>query len=80
MCICLLSTDWTDFSANITTFPTILNFLPNETSKTIFVWSLHDEITEGTECFFFTLEPVNNLVNVPNDNRTVTICIEDDDS
>ena len=69
-----------DFNSNLTApLPTILDFLPNEHSMIFSVWSVQDEITEGTECFHFSLEPVDEFVIVPSENTTVTICIEDDD-
>ena len=69
-----------DFNTSFGAVPfDILTFLPNETSKAFSVWSLQDEITEGIECLYFTLEPVDEFVNVPYDNETVTVCIEDDD-
>ena len=43
----------------------ILTFLPNVASVEFFVWSLQYEITEGIECFYFTLEAVDEFVDVP---------------
>ena len=75
-CMCA---DWTDFSTSFDAQSAVVTFLPNETSKTISVWSLQDDITEGTECLYFLLEPVDEFVNVSYNNETVTICIEDND-
>ena len=69
-----------DFNTSFSALPfDILTFLPNVTSITFSVWSLQDEITEGTECLYFTLESVDEFVDVPYSNETVTVCIEDDD-
>ena len=58
----------------------IVTFLPNETLKTFSVWSLQDEITEGIECLYYSLEPVDEFVYVPYNESVMHICIEDDDS
>ena len=69
-----------DFNTSFGALPfDIITFLPNETSNVFSVWSLQDEITEGIECLYFTLEPVDEFVDVPYGNETVTVCIEDDD-
>ena len=69
-----------DFNTSFASLPfDILTFLPNVASISFSVWSLQDEITEGSECLYFTLEPVNEFVDVPYGNETVTVCIEDDD-
>ena len=69
-----------DFNTSFGALPfEILTFLPNVTSVTFSMLSLQDEITEGIECLYFTLEPVDEFVDVPYGNETVTVCIEDDD-
>ena len=68
-----------DFNSTLAKLYTIVTFLPNETLKTFLVWSLQDEITEGIECLHYFLEPVDEFVNIPYGNETVTLCIEDDD-
>ena len=73
-------TDMMDLNTSFGALPfDILTFLPNVTAITFSVWSLQDEITEGIECLYFTLEPVDEFVDVPYGNETVTVCIEDDD-
>ena len=69
-----------DTNTTLVGLHTILYFEPDETSRTFSLWSLQDAITEGIECLFFTLEPVDEFVVISDDNNTVTICIEDDDS
>ena len=69
-----------DFTTNFSPLPATISFLPIETSKVLVVNSFQDDVIEGTECFYFSLQPMDGFVNVPLDNRTVTICIEDDDS
>ena len=77
---CLSPTDMMDFNTSFGALPfDILTFLPNVTSTTFSVWSLQDELTEGIECLYFTLEPVDEFADVPYGNETVTVCIEDDD-
>ena len=69
-----------DFNTSFGQLPSdILIFLPNVASISFSVWSLQDDITEGIECLYFTLEPVDEFVDVPYGNETVTVCIEDDD-
>ena len=69
-----------DFNTSFGQLPFhILIFLPNVTSMSFSVWSLQDEITEGIEYVYFSLEAVDEFVEVPYDNKTVTVCIEDDD-
>ena len=69
-----------DFNTSFGALPfVILTFLPNVASRTFFVLSLQDKITEGIECLYFSLEPVDEFVDVPYDNETITVCIEDDD-
>ena len=76
----MATTEMMDFNTSFGALPfNIVIFLPNMSSLTFSVWSLQDEITEGIECLYFTLEPVDEFVNVPYDNETVTVCIEDDD-
>ena len=77
---CSLFTDLSDFDTSLATLPAVLHFLPNEASKIFSVWSVQDNVTEGTECFAFLLEPVDELVEITAGNENVTICIEDDDS
>ena len=73
-------TDMMDLNTSFGALPfDILTFLPNVASISFSVWSLQDEITEGIECLYFTLEPVDEFVDVPYGNETVTVCIEDDD-
>ena len=73
-----MPTDWSDFNTNLGTLPAIFSLSPNESFKTFYLWSLQDEITEGTECLYLSVEPVDEFVVILN-NNTVTICIEDDD-
>ena len=69
-----------DFNTSFGALPfDILTFLPNVDLITFSLRSLQDEITEGIECLYFTLEPVDEFVDVPYGNETVTICIVDDD-
>ena len=74
-------TEMIDFNTSFGLLPfDIVNFLPNMTSIRFSVWSLQDEITEGIECLYFLLEPVDEFVNIFYNSSTVSVCIEDDDS
>ena len=59
--------------------PTTISFPPNQNFINFSASSVQDDITEGTECFYLSLEPIDELVVIPYNNSTVTICIEDDD-
>ena len=67
----------TDFTTSLTALPAIIPFAPGVTSQTFSVSSVQDNITEGTECLYFALEPVDDKTNVT--NFTSLVCIEDDD-
>ena len=76
----LIPTEMTDYSTSFGTLPVIVTFQPNEAYQTFSVWSIQDEITEGIECMYFSVEAIDEFVNITEENRTVTVCIEDDDS
>ena len=75
-----MPTEEDDFNTTLPTIPAILTFSPNNYSIAFSVWPLSDNIVEEIECLNFTLDPIDHFVNVPEVNKTVTICIEDDSS
>ena len=72
-------TDWTDFNASFVSSAFTLTFLPNDNLQTFSVWLVQDNITEGIECLYIVLETINEFVDIPYDNNTITVCIQDDD-
>ena len=74
-----ISPDADDVNITQSPLPSSVVFSPSNTSHVFSVSSMQDNITEGTECLFFTLESLDDDLLIVVNHSIITICIQDDD-
>ena len=57
----------------------MITFFSSQLTRQIYFRTVEDDVHEGTECLYFLLEANDDFVVIPNENTTLTVCIEEDD-
>ena len=57
----------------------MITFSSIATTRNFYFRTIEDDVLEGTECLYFSLEANDDFVFIHNDNGTLTVCIEEDD-
>ena len=73
----LFYADSMDFVTGLTS--NVITFSPSQSTRQIYFSTIEDDVLEGTECLYFLLEADDDFVFISNENRTLTVCIEEDD-